>query len=83
MQEKRTWKKNIGKYQQQQQQNPKALVMAVLCAVYLHIHLLIYVFTYYSEQGSEHRAENFDATKHEMDVTEHVIRSTKRIAVPF
>lgn len=35
----------------------KGLVTAVLCAIYLHIHLLMYMFTYYS--GT--KAGNFDA----------------------
>lgn len=41
--------------------NPKALVMAVLCAVYLHIHLLMYVYLLFRARLG-HQAQNFDAT---------------------
>lgn len=57
---------------------PKVLVIAVLCAVYLHIHLLMYVFTYNSEPWPNYERKTL-RQQHEMDVTEHVIRSTKRI----
>lgn len=57
--------------------------MAVLCAVYLHIHLLMYVFTYISEKDSKNTKRKTLMQQHEMDATEHVIQSTKTIAVPF
>lgn len=77
------WKNYCESKRNEKKNFPKTLVMAFLCAFYLHIHLLMYVFTYNSEQGSNNTKRKTLMQQHEMDVTEHVIRSTKRIAVPF